>query len=152
MSIMNFAASRAARATTLALVSALTLTLAGCGGGVAVDGDGFSVGVTVDGRPYGGSGGSSTRQDVSLYAGQSLAFDASEPVRWTLYAGNAAIPADGSTVFYAGVSVRATAVSATRIVVDTSAAGPFAQPVPFTLTATSTWDGAVLSTINVYVY
>lgn len=140
------------RATTLALVSAVAIGLAGCGGGVDLQGDGFSVGVTIDGRPYGGAVAPGARQDVSIYAGQSVAFDASEPVEWTLYAGSAAIPADGSTVFYGGASIRATAVSGSRIVVDTAASGPLAQPVPITLTATSTIDAALVATIDVFIF
>lgn len=144
---------RVARALTLALISALAIVLAGCGGGVEVGGDGFSVGVTIDGRRYdGGPVASGARQDVSLWAGESAAFEASESVRWTVYAGNAAIPADGSTVYYNGASIRATAVSSSRIVIDTSASGPLAQPVPFTLIATSTWDAALIATINVWVF
>ncbi|HEU5297051.1 MAG TPA: hypothetical protein VFU71_19880 [Burkholderiaceae bacterium] len=142
----------AMRATALTLACAVAIGLAGCGGGADLEGDGFSVGVTIDGRPYGGAVASGAQQDVSIYAGQSVAFDASEPVEWILYAGNAAIPADGSTVFYGGASVRATAVSNSRIVVDTAASGPLAQAVPITLTATSTVDAALVATINVFIF
>lgn len=141
-----------ARAMTFALASAVVIALAGCGGGVDVHGDGFSVGVTIDGNPYGGPVVSGAQRDVSIYAGESIAFDASEPVEWTLYAGNAAIPADGSTVFYGGASIRATAVSSSRIVVDTAAAGALPQPVPITLIATSTFDAALVATINVFIF
>jgi hypothetical protein len=144
--------SSSLRATTLALAAALAIGLAGCGGGADLQGDGFSVGVTIDGRPYGGAVASGAQEDVSIYAGQSVAFDASEPVQWTLYAGNAAIPADGSTVFYGGASIRATAVSSSRIVVDTAASGPLAEVVPITLAATSTFDAAVVATINVFIF
>jgi hypothetical protein len=140
------------RRPALALACALAIGLAACGGGADLYSDGFSVGVTIDGRTSGGTVASGARQDVSIYAGQSVAFDASEPVEWTLYAGNAAIPADGSTVFYGGASVRATAVSSSRIVVDTAASGPLPQAVPITLIATSTFDAALVATINVYIF
>jgi hypothetical protein len=136
----------------LAVASAVAIGVAGCGGGADLQGDGFSVGVTIDGRPYGGAVSSGARQDVSIYAGQSVAFDASEPVEWTLYAGNAAIPADGSTVLYGGASIRATAINSSRIIVDTAAAGPLPQPVPITLAATSTFDAALVATINVFIF
>jgi hypothetical protein len=144
--------SSSLRATTLAPAAALAIGLAGCGGGADLQGDGFSVGVTIDSQPYGGAVVSGAQEDVSIYAGQSVAFDASEPVQWTLYAGNAAIPADGSTVFYGGASIRATAVSSSRIVVDTAASGPLAETVPITLVATSTFDAAVVATINVFIF
>jgi len=140
------------RATALALVSAGAIALAGCGGGADLEGDGFRVGVTIDGRPYGGGVASGAQQDVSIDAGQSVAFDASEPVEWILYAGGAAIPADGSTVLYGGASIRATAVSSSRIIVDTAASGPLPEPVPITLTATSTIDAALVATINVFIF
>ncbi len=140
------------RAAALALSGALAIGLAGCGGGAEVQGDGFSIGVTVDGSPYGGGVQSGSQQDISIYAGHSVAFDASEPVEWTLYAGNVAIPADGSTVLYGGASIRATAVSSSRIVVDTAASGPLPAVVPVTLTAVADVDAALIATINLFIY
>lgn len=142
----------AVRSTALALACTLAIGLAACGGGGGPEGDGFSIGVTIDGRPYGGAVAPGAQQDVSINAGQSVELDASEPVEWTLYAGNAAIPADGSTVFYGGASIRATAISSSRIVIDTAASGPLPQPVPITLTATSTFDAALVATVNVFIY
>ncbi len=136
----------------IALACAVALGVAGCGGGADVQGDGFSISVSVDGRSSGGPVDSGGRQSVSIYAGQSVALDASEPVAWTLYAGNVAVPADGSTVIYGGASIRVTAVSSSRIVVDTAAAGPLPTPVPVTLVATSTFDAALVATVNLYVY
>lgn len=148
----RFDRSRTLRALTAAFALAAAVGLAGCGGGVELQGDAFSIGVAIDGQPYGGPIASGTQQDVSIWAGESVTFDASEPVVWTLYAGNAAIPADGSTVFYGGASIRATAVSSSRIVVDTAASGPLPQAVPVTLTATSTWDAALVATINLDIF
>jgi len=140
------------RAMALALAAVAVVGLAGCGGGGELYGDGFSIGVSIDGYPQGGPVESGSHQDVSIWAGESVAFDASEPVEWTLYAGDAAIPADGSTVFYGGASIRATAVSRSRIVVDTSAPGSLPDPVQVTLVATSTYDAAVVATIDVFIY
>lgn len=147
-----FASSRALRVMTVALAAAIAIGVAGCGGGVEVQGDGFSIGVAIDGQSYGGPVIAGSQQDVSIWAGESVTFDASEPVVWTLYAGNVAVPADGSTVFYGGASIRATAVSSSRIVLDTAASGRLPQPVQVTLTATSTWDSALVATINVYIF
>ena len=140
------------RSMALAMASAAAIGLAGCGGGVELYGDGFSIGVSIDGYPQGGPIESGTHQDVSIWAGESVAFDASEPVEWTLYAGGAAIPADGSTVFYRGASIRATAVSRSRIVVDTAAPDRLLDPELIPLVPTSTYDAAVVATIDVYIY
>jgi hypothetical protein len=55
-------------------------------------------------------------------------------------------------VFYGGASIRATAVSSSRIVVDTAASGALPEPVPVTLIATSTFDAALVATINVFIF
>ena len=140
------------RAMALVFASLMAIGLAGCGGGISIHGNGFSIGVTINGRPHGGWIESGTRRDVSMRAGESISFDASEPVEWTLYAGNAAIPADGSTVYYGGASIRATAVSDARIVVDTAAPGRLPQAVPITLVATSIFDAALVATIDVLIF
>lgn len=140
------------RSATLALTAAMAIGLAGCGGGVELSSDGFSIAVTVDGRSSGSPIGYGGRQDISIWAGESIAFNASEPVVWTLYVGGVAVPADGSTAFYSGASIRATAVSRSRIVIDTAAPAPLSRAVPFTLIARSTYDGAVIATINVWAF
>ncbi|MCG3190272.1 MAG: hypothetical protein LKCHEGNO_02930 [Burkholderiaceae bacterium] len=148
----GWSASRLLRAIALATAAAAVIGLAGCGGGFELYGDSFSIGVSIDGQPDGGPIGSGAHRDVSIWAGESVAFDASEPVEWTLYAGDAAIPADGSTVYYGGASIRATAVGRSRIVVDTAAAGRLPEPVAITLVAVSTYDAALVATIDIYIY
>ena len=112
----------------------------------------FDIGVVVAGQPVNGVQivpGQS--QSLSVSVGQSLELDASEPVVWTLEVGGSAVTGSGTTVYYAGVSITQTAVSSSRIVVDTSAAYPLAAPVPITLVATSTVDAAQVATVNVLI-
>jgi hypothetical protein len=128
------------------------MTLSGCGGGGDVGGAFFDIGVVVGGQPVSGvvvqSGGA---QSISIAAGQSIEFDASEPVQWTLEVGGSAITGSGTTVYYQGVSVTQTALSASRIALDTSAAFLLASAVPIRLTAVSTFDSALVATINVLI-
>ena len=116
-----------------AVVAALAglLLLSACGGG----GDGgvsFDIGVVVAGQPVGGvvvQPGMS--QSISISAGQSIELDASEPVEWTLLVGGSAVT--GGTVYYQGVSITETALSSSRIALDTSAAYLLTVPVSITL-------------------
>lgn len=129
---------------------AVALGLTACGGGSDVAP--FSIDVVVGGQVVNASPvvpGSS--QNIALRTGQSIELDASEPVAWTLNVGGAAVTSSGTTVYYAGAYITQTAVSDSRIVVDTSAAFPLAAPVPVTFTATSTVDSALVATVNVLI-
>lgn len=146
-------ASRATRRALLATAAAVTaVTVAGCGGGVEVGVDGFSMSVSIDGQPYGSPVVPGAPLDVSIDAGQSIALDANEPAVWTMVMGSTAVPADGTNWLYAGATLRATAVTSTRVILDTSASRPLLAPVPVTLTARSTFDSALIAVVNVTVY
>lgn len=131
---------------------AVALSLTACGGGGDDSAVAFDVGVVVGGHALSGvqvvPGGS---QNVSMSAGQSIELDASEPVVWTLMVGGSAVTGSGATVYYGGVSITQTAVSSSRIVVDTDAAYLLSSSVPITLIATSTWDSAQVATVNVLI-
>jgi hypothetical protein len=129
---------------------ALAIGLTACGGGS--DPVPFSVDVLVAGQVVSATpvvSGSS--QNIVLRAGQSIELDASEPVAWTLNVGGSAVTGSGAMVSYAGVDITQTAVSASRIAVDTFAAYLLAAPVPVTFTATSTLDSALVATVNVLI-
>lgn len=137
------------RRCALPVSLALALGLTACGGGDPVP---FSVDVLVAGQVVSAApvvSGSS--QSITLRAGQSIELDASEPVVWTLYVGGSAVTGSGTTVSYAGVDITQTAVSASRIAVDTFAAYLLAAPVPVTFTATSTLDSALVATVDVLI-
>jgi hypothetical protein len=127
------------------------LTLSGCGGGGDAGGVSFDIGVVVGGQPVHVVVQPGGVQGISIAAGQSIEFDASEPVQWTLEVGGSAVTGSGTTVYYQGVSITQTALSSSRIALDTSAAFPLAIAVPIRLTAVSTFDSALVATINVLI-
>ena len=123
---------------------AMAIGLAACGGG----GDSsvsFDIAVVVDGQP------SSHAGTVYVRAGQSLELDASEPVIWTLYVAGTAVSGSGTMVHYAGVDVTLIEESPSRILIDTYAARPLADPIPLTLVATSTFDSAEVAIVDVLI-
>ena len=142
--------SRALRSAGAASLLALTLTLAACGGGGS-DSATFDVAVVIAGQPTGATYGPGSSPTVYVRAGQSIELDASESVDWTLYVAGTAVSGSGTTVHYAGVDVTLTAESSSRIAVDTYAAFPLSGSIPITLVATSTFDSAVVSTVNVLI-
>ncbi len=142
--------SRTLHAAGLAAALALALSLSACGGGGS-DSSTFDVSVVVAGQPYGGTYGPGSSPTVYVRAGQSIELDASESVDWTLYVAGTAVSGSGATVHYAGADVTLTAESSSRIVVDTYAAYPLYNPIPMTLVATSTFDSAIVSTVNVLI-
>lgn len=126
------------------------LLLSACGGGdPAVS---FDIGVLIAGQPVSGVlVQPGPAQNISISAGQSIEFDASEPVQWTLEVGGSAITGSGATVYYQGVNFTVTALSSSRIALDTYAPYPLAVAVPITLTAISTIDSAQVATVNVLI-
>lgn len=140
----------AARAGAIAAALVSTLLLSACGGGdPAVY---FDIGVIVAGQPVSGvvvQPGAS--QNISISAGQSIELDASEPVQWTLMVGGSAVSGSGTTVYYQGVNITITALSSSRIALDTYAPYPLAVAVPISLTAISTVDSAQVATMNVLI-
>jgi hypothetical protein len=141
---------RALRASIAVASLACVMSLSACGGGdPAIF---FDIGVVVGGQPVSGvliQPGAA--QNLTISAGQSIELDASEPVQWTLMVGGSAITASGATVSYQGVNLTVTALSPSRIALDTYAAYPLSVAVPITLTAVSTIDSAQVATVNVLI-
>jgi hypothetical protein len=130
---------------------AALMSLSACGGG-GDSGVSFDVGIVVGGQPVNGvvvqPGGV---QSITISAGQSIELDASEPVVWTLLVGGSAVTGNNATVYYQGVTITETALSSSRIALDTSAAFFLSTPVPITLIAISTFDSAQVATVNVWI-
>ncbi len=140
----------AIRCVTIAASLAALMSLSGCGGG-GDSGVTFDIGVVVAGQPVSGvviQPGAA--QNITISAGQSLELDASESVVWTLEVGGSAVTGNTS-VYYQGVTITETALSPSRIALDTSSAFFLPSPVPITLTAVSTFDSAQVATINVLI-
>jgi hypothetical protein len=141
---------RVLRSAVVLVSLAALLSLSACGGG----GDGsasFEIGVVVGGQPVGGMFQPGSVQSISISAGQSIELDASEPVVWTLEVGGSAVTGSNTTVYYQGVTITETALSPSRIALDTSAAFFLPAPVFITLTAISTFDSAQVATVNVRI-
>ena len=144
---------RVFRSGALAAALATLLALSACGGGDDGTVVPITIGVLIGGQPASGvevqPGGA---QRVYMPAGQSLELDAQEPVRWTLYVGGSAFATgNGTAVYYAGVDIAVTALSSSRIALDTSAQYRLPASVPITLTATSTYDSAVVARVDVVI-
>jgi hypothetical protein len=150
MATRNTRITHARRWALVALmIASVGLTACGGGGDAAV---GFDIGVVVAGQPVGGVQiEPGQTQSVAVHVGQSLELDASEPAAWTLYVGGTAVSGSGTTVYYGGASITQTAVSGSRIIIDTGADFALAGPVPITLVATSTLDATLVATINVLI-
>lgn len=135
----------------------VALALSGCGGG----GSSGSTDVVVFAPPFdinvfvAGLAGSNVLvrpgaiQTVYLPVGESIEFDASEPVTWRLIVGGSTITGIGATVDYGGVSITQSVQTRSRVLIDTAAYYPLGAPLSFTLVATSTLDFAQVATIEV---
>ena len=140
---------RGLRSAGVASILVLAMALSGCGGGVELGT--FDISVLVAGQPMSGDFGPANSPTVYVRAGQSFELDAHESAIWTLYVGGSAIRGTGAAISYAGADVRLTAVSPSRIAVDTYAAYRLNAPVAVTLVAISTYDAAQVATINVLI-
>jgi hypothetical protein len=128
----------------------LALGLSACGGGGS-DSASLGLSVIVEGQPVGGLVVPGQLVRVSMVAGQSVELDANEPVEWTFTIGNSPLFGNGTTVFVAGLAITQTAVSPSRVVIDTAASGPFPAPVILNLTATSTIDAAQVAFVDLAI-
>jgi hypothetical protein len=127
--------------------------LSACGGGGSVDAvvvTPFDINVTVGGHAVTGTNISpGAMQTVYLPVGESIQFDASESVIWTLMVGGSAVTGTGVTVEYGGVGIHLTTETESRIAIDTASDYSLGAPLSFTLIATSTYDNAQVATIQV---
>lgn len=138
--------SRAGRAVTAAAVA---LALSACGGG-GEDSTSFSVTVVSSGRHVGTVQSGERATTIYVPVNSSFELDASEPVSWTLYVGNTAVTGN-STVIYGDLEVDVTALTASRVAIDTYSRYALSQSVPITMVATSTYDAVQVATAYVYI-
>ena len=138
---------RALRSAAVVPLLAVLLSLSACGGG----GVAFDVGIIVAGEPVSGVVVQPGVQSITIHAGQSVELDASEPVVWTLEVGGSLVTGDNASVYYRGVTITKTALTSSRIALDTSAAFLLSAPVLVTLTAISTFDSAQVATVDVWI-
>ena len=145
----GFAQSGRALAAVVAIAGALLLTA--CGGGGDSGTAGINIGVLVAGQPQRdlvvGQGGSTS---LALFAGDSVALAAREPVTWTLFVGGAAV-GTGVEVFFSGLHLTATRLDAFTVALDTFADFPLTRPVAVTMVATSTFDSALVARVDILI-
>ena len=129
----------------------VALGLSACGGGGSDSAVSLGLSVIVQGQPVGGLIVPGQLVRVSMLAGQSVELDANEPVEWTFTIGNSPLFGNRTTVFLAGLAITETAVSPSRVVIDTTASGPFPASVIVNLTATSTIDAAQVAFVDLVI-
>jgi hypothetical protein len=153
---------RSAWKVALAVPLAITLALAGCGGGVDVGVTvpvgpavpDFDVVALINGTPVAGVDvfpGES--QTIAVPAGDAFELDSSGPVFWDFSVGGSAdiAAAAGGTILYQGASVNETAVGASHLVLGVSSTAPVGSTIPITIYVTSQYDSSQFSTIRVLV-
>jgi hypothetical protein len=86
--------------------------------------------------------------DVVANVGQSVTFDANEPVVWSFAVNGSPLFASGTTVDVAGVTIQQVQVDPTRAVIGSSFYATGYVPVDVVLTATSTIDAAQVATVR----
>lgn len=138
-------------ARVLAAIATLAFALAGCGGG----GDAgppaaFDVTAIVGGQPQPVIVPGAP-VNIAMQAGQSIELDANEPVEWLFTVGGSPLFASGITVVSGGISITQTALSPSRVAIDTAIVSPVITPLAVTLTATSTIDAAQVATVNLLI-
>jgi hypothetical protein len=142
--------SSPARAFAAAASAAVLLTLSACGGG----GDssvGFQVGVYVDGYQSGDYVYAGDTQSVVMPVGASIELDANEPVVWTLQVGSTYYEGFDTSLYYQGVTITSTTLNSSRIALDTYSDFFLSSPVAVTLYAVSTYDSALVATVDVLI-
>jgi hypothetical protein len=70
---------------------------------------------------------------------------------WTLDVGTTSYEGFNTSVYYQGVTITETTLSPSRMALDTSAAFLLPAPVPITLMAVSTFDSAIVATVDVLI-
>lgn len=160
------AAARSSQSSTLSRVRfnllcaaalAGALLLSGCGGGGDVDissagpgpgaGGGIGVNVVVAGSKLAHASSGHVLQVVAD-VGQTIEFDANEPVSWSFSVNGSPLFVDGTTVDVGGVAITQVQVTPSRVVLVSNFYGPALLPIDVVLGATSTFDRAQVSTIE----
>lgn len=88
---------------------------------------------------------------VVLGPGQSVELDASEPVIWSFSVNGSPLFGSGTTVFVQGLAITQSDLTSSRVVLDTFFSGPTQLPVFVTLTATSTFDAALVAVVTLQI-
>jgi hypothetical protein len=146
------------RRSLLVGVCSCALLVAGCGGGGSVYGGdstgsvSLGINAVVAGAPAGAVFVPGTVGTIDISAGQTIELDANEPVDWAFSVDGSPLFGSGTTVYYGGLSITESAVSPSRVVLDTAVNGTYLSPITVTMTATSTIDAAEVARVNIIVH
>lgn len=137
--------------STVVAAAMAVAALAGCGGGGG-DGGGpsFDVGVIVQGQPQAPVFAGQPANIVML-AGQSIELDASEPADWFFTVNGSPLFGSGTTVIVQGLVITQSALSPSRVVIDTTLNGPTSLPIFVNLSAASTFDSALVASVTLEI-
>lgn len=144
---------RALRRLGIAVAVGCALALSGCGGGggddtvAVVQGPALQVDVVAGGTTYAPVPSGQTLE-VAVRIGQSVAFDANEPVVWSFSVNGSPLFSNGTTVDLGGVTISQSQFDASGVVLDSLLYGAAQVPIEVVLTATSTIDHAQVATIR----
>ena len=146
---------RQLRFAATAIAVAGTLALTGCGGGgdggAVVQGPAFQIGVVGTSTAYAPVDPGQVLE-VDATVGQSIEFDASEPVVWSFSANGSPLFGNGTTVDVGGVTIQQDQFTPSKVVLGSVFYGPAVLPVEVILTATSTIDAAQVATIRLLLH
>lgn len=133
-----------------AAMLSVALVLAGCGGGgdvAVVASPGIGIDVSVAGSSYAHASPGQVL-DVVAGVGQTIVFDANEPVVWSFSVNGGPLFLNGTTVDVGGVAITQVQSDPSRVVLRSDFYGPALLPIDVVLVATSTLDNAQVSTIR----
>lgn len=132
-----------------AIVLSAALALAGCGGGgdIGIATTGLDIGVSVSGSNLARATTGEWLQ-VAADVGQTIEFDANEPVSWSFSVNGSPLFVNGTTVDVGGVTITQVQLDPGRVVLQSTFYGPALLPIEVVLVATSTFDSAQVSTIQ----
>lgn len=88
---------------------------------------------------------------AAIQPGQSIEFDANEPVAWQVSANGTELPGNGRTVAVNGVAITQTTLDPLRVAIATAVVGTPVLPIDIKLTAISVRDVTQVAVVQLQV-
>ncbi len=164
LSFFNNSFTRAVTSLTWALALSASVLLAGCGGGISIEGDiiapppvivvqpaAFSIVLRVNGQGIADVNLlPGQEQDVDIPIGNNFELTTSGPVAWTVVAGGVIVDAPvGTSILYGGASISPAVINNARYAANTNAISGMPYPAVISLIATSLIDRNQEAQINI---
>jgi hypothetical protein len=139
-------------AAALVAVAGMTACGGGSDGPVAgAPGVLLQVETRVNGVVVGGPALAGREVAAAIQAGQSIEFDANEPVAWNFSVNGGELFGSGSTVVVSGVSITQATLDPSRVVIGTAVVGTAVLPINVKLTAISVRDVTQIAIVQLQV-